>query len=503
MAAPITERQQQGRLLWLLMALLLVSVLRLWRLPEAGPSDYDSVHNWSIILEVAQGNFLHLFHLGSPGFYLAYAPLGLFTSNFLVFQTTNALLSIIGLGLFVAWVSQKAEFTGPETAALTLLGGTSLLLTFSGRDFTMSSLNLILCAGLMRSHYARMQQPSAVRILRVAVWLAVGLTCSYKFLFVVPIVVALELWQADPLWRQRNLWVKVLLILAAPYVVFGVVAVAIGLPWYRWLAFYVLQVTLPKPNLSGRENTFNLDLLYYFRYLANYEAPVLLIGLVVSAWLVWRGWRRGAMMWGKALPLLPYLFVWACCLLAGMSLLVKAPRGILFAYLPLAALVLLSARQLLPRLVIIFLVLAVVGLNVFRVQQELYAALPTPYPLVAAWLQAHGATKVASTVSQGVAPYLSSSQTLKVVNNERQLASLRQQGYEYVLLDGYWRVAGVHQFDSLRRTTPVAAWPAPHLQQALLFLEHSEYTGNGFTETLAAQQEAAADSLPLRLYRLQ
>ena len=33
---------------WLAGALLLVAGLRLWRLPEAGPVDYDSVRNWQV-----------------------------------------------------------------------------------------------------------------------------------------------------------------------------------------------------------------------------------------------------------------------------------------------------------------------------------------------------------------------------------------------------------------------------------------------------------------------
>jgi hypothetical protein len=291
--------------------------------------------------------------------------------------------------------------------------------------------------------------------------------------------------------------------MAAPYVIFGIFSVVVGLPWYRWVGFYIRQVIVAGPNHSGHQSTVHIDLLYYFRYLAEYESPLLLAGLVVSGWMVWYTWQRKEIQWGRALPFLPYLLVWAGCLLAGMSIVVKAPREIIFAYLPLAALAVLSGRSLLPAWVLLSTLVAAVGLNVFRIQRELYSALPTPYPQVAAWLQAHGATKIASTVGMGVAPYLSSTQTLKVVNNEQQLASLRRLGYQYVLLDAYWRVAGVYRFDSLRRQTPVATWPAPQFQRPLLFLEHSEYTGKNFAETLAAYRASVADTLPLRLYRLQ
>ena len=185
-----------------------------------------------------------------------------------------------------------------------------------------------------------------------------------------------------------------------------------------------------------------------------------------------------------------------------MSLLIKAPRGLLFAYLPLAALAVLSGRRVLPGRVLAGGLALAVGLNIYHVQEQLYAPLPGRYPAVAAWLRQHGATRVASTVGNGLAPFLSPGQSLTVITDERQLAQLRRQGCQYVLLDGYWRVAHVARFDSLRRQVPVAAWPAPALQQPLLFLEHSEFTGLSYDETLAAARTAAADSLPLRLYRL-
>ncbi|GAB3307396.1 hypothetical protein GCM10027511_19260 [Hymenobacter humi] len=501
--AGTTTNHSTSRTFWLLAALLAVAVVRLWRLSEAGPADYDSVRNWQVIQELAQGDFANLFHHGSPGFLLLYVPVAALTRDFVVFQTINALLGIIGLGLFAAWVTQQGRLTGPEAAGLVLLGGTSLLLTFSGRDFTMSSVSLVVYAGLLRSYFARLQKPSAAAALRVAGWLAAGLCFNYKFLFTLPILAAFEVMQADGLWRQCGLWWRLLLVLAAPYVLFAAFAATVGLPWYRWLGFYVRTVVPEAANVAGRQHTLHLDLLYYPRYLASFESPLLLVGLVLSAWLLWRSWSKEPRWRGESWPLLAYLLVWTSCWLVGMSLLIKAPRGLLFAYLPLAALAMLSLRRVLPRGAMLGVVLAAVGLNLFRIQQELYTPLPTAYPKVAAWLKQRGATKVASAVGNGLAPYLPQGQTLAIITDERQLADLRRLGYQYVLLDGYWRVAGVARFDSLRRQTPVAAWPAPQLQRPLLFLEHSEYTGLGYSETLAACREAAADTLPLRLYRLQ
>ena len=485
---------------WLLGALLVIVVLRLWRLPEAGPPDFDSVRNWQVVQELARGDFAHLFHHGSPGFLLLFAPVALLTHDFLVFQLLNALLGVAGLGLFAAWVARRARLTGPETAGLVLLGGTGLLLTFSGRDFTMSSASLLVATGLLRSHFTRLHKAAPRRLVRVAVWLALGLCINYKFLFTVPILVLLEWWRADGLWRRSGS--RALLVLAAPYLLLGLLGVAVGLPWYRWPGFYWRTVVPATANIAGRQATLHLDIEYYPRYLATFESPLLLLGLAVALGLVARQVRRGQLRRGQALALLPYLLVWSGCLLGGMSLLIKAPRGLLLAYLPLAALAVLSGRLLLPRRVLTAVLLAAVGLNVYRIQTQFFAPLPGRYLVVAAWLRQHGAARVASTVGNGLAPYLGPGQDLTVITDERELASLRRQGVQYVLLDGYWRVAGATRFDSLRRQVPVAAWLAPALHQPLLFLEHSEFTGRSFVETLAASRAAAADSLSLRLYRL-
>lgn len=503
LAATNNEQLAPSRFLWLLVALLAVAGLRFWRLPEAGPPDYDSVLNWQIVQQVAHGNFANMFQHGSPGFFLLYAPVALCTRDFLVFQAINVLVGVVALGFFCGWVARQSQLNGPETAALTLLAGTSLLLTFAGRDFTMNSVDLLVFALLLRSHFRRLQRPNAAAVLQVAGWLALGLCFDYKFLFALPILVVLELWQRDGLWRKRSTWGRVFLVLIIPFVVLGAVGVAAGLPWYRWLAFYVRVVVPAAANPAGRQLTLDLDLFYYFRYLFNFESPLLLAGLAAAVWYTGRSLRAGTPWRVLPLGLLPYLLVWAVCLIAGMSLLVKAPRGLLFAYTPLAALAILSGRRFVPGWALVGGVLVAVGLNLRFIQTELFAPLPNPYAKVGVWLQAHGATKVASTVGLGIAPYLNASQVLTVINDERALASLRRQGYDYVLLDGYWQVAGVHRFDSLRRQQPIAAWPAPQLHSPLLFLEHSEYTGLGYVRTLAAARQATADTLALRLYRLQ
>jgi hypothetical protein len=481
---------------WLLPALLLVAGLRLWRLWEAALPDFDSVRNWQIMQEVARFDLRHLFHHGSPGFYLLYAPLTGLSIDYRLYLGLNALVALAALAAFADWVARAARLRGPETALLTLVAGSSVFLTFSGRDFTMSSWSLLLLVLLLRAHWQRLQQPGRATLLRTAAVLALGLSVNYKFLLTVPILAVLELLQADGLaWRPGNWW-RVLLLLAAPFVVLGLLAWLVsGVPLYRWPAVYYVIMFPAAANVAGRHQTLQVDFTYYLRYLADFEAPLL---LALGAAVVWfgGGLRR------RPLPLTTYLLVWAGLTLGGMSLLIKAPRGLLFGYLPLYALLVLWLTRW-SRPLALALLLGVAGYNGWQVRRHIYAYLPTRYPLAARWLQQHRVERVATTVGPALLPVLAQAGVpAEVAKTPAELTALRRQGYRYVLLDDYYRVAGVLAFDSLRRLPAVAAWPEPLLASPLLYLEHSEFTGLGYEATWQRQRAAARDSVQLRLLRL-
>ncbi|SNC74872.1 hypothetical protein SAMN06265337_2589 [Hymenobacter gelipurpurascens] len=484
--------------LWWLLALAAVAAVRLHGLREIALPDYDSVRNWQIVQEVAYGNLRHLFHHGSPGFALVYAPVAWLTSDFRVFQHLNALLAMAALGQLTRFVGHQMRLSGAQVALLTLFVGTSVFLTFSGRDFTMSAGSLWCFFGLLEAYYHRLQRPSRATLLRATLWLMAGLCFNYKFILTLPILAVLELWQADGLlWRPGNLW-RVLALLLAPYLVLGAVGVAAGLPWYLWPAIYYKVAFPDAANAAGRTTTVHFDGLYYLRFLWQFESPLLWLGAGLGLWQLRREWPRRRQL----LPLPWYLLVWGGCLLAGMTLLLKAPRGLLWAYPLFYTLAFLSMRQRLPSGVVVALVLGAVAWNGFRLQQEVFAYRPTHYPQVAAWLHQHQVGKVASTVGLGLAPFRLASDTVLPITQTQQLAALRKRGYQYLLLDDYYRVAGVLPFDSLRRQRPVAAWPEPLLTSPLLFLEHSEYTGLDYEETLARQRATLQDTLQLRLLKL-
>lgn len=498
--------------LWPALALLALLAVRLHGLAEVALPDYDSVRNWQIVQEVAHGNLRNLFHHGSPVFSIMYAPVAWFTTDYRVYQHLNALLAVAALMWLVQFVARVLGLTALEKALLLLFTGTSVFLTFSGRDFTMGSMSLLVFVGLLRAQYHRLYQPSTQAILGVAGWLALGLSVNYKFLLTIPVLLVLEtLWGRGLLWQPAVLG-RVLLVLAVPYVVFGLLGVVGGLPWYRWPAVYYNLVFPGASNTAGRAGHFRFDGLYYLRYLSDFESPLLLPALLGGALLLRGGWQQ---LKPKAPTpsLAVYLSVWAGCFLLGMSLLLKAPRGLLLVYPLFYVLAFLGVRRLLlgvrwkvvanAGLTVVFL--AATAFNLHRIQREIYAYMPTHYGQLARQLRLHTPTRpirIVSTLSLGLRPFLAESDTLAVITTEAQLPQWRRKQFEYVLLDASWRVVNSPYFDSLARQPPVLALPEPLLTSPLLFLEHSEYTGLGYQETLALQRAASQDSLQLRLYRL-
>lgn len=494
------------------MALLAVTVVRLHRLAQVALPDYDSVRNWQIVQEVAHGNLRNLFHHGSPAFSLVYAPVAWVTTDYRVFQHLNALLAVAAVAWLVQWVATILRLTAIETALLLLFTGTSVFLTFSGRDFTMGSLSLLLFVGLLRAHYHRFQQPSEGALLAVAGWLALGLSVNYKFLLTLPVLVVLELGWGRGLPRRPALLGRVLLVLVAPYVVLGLLGVLGGLPWYRWPAVYYNLVFPGASNAAGRAGHLRFDGLYYLRYLWDFESPLLLPALLGGVLLLQRRWRM--LQAASSAGLAGYLGVWAGCFLLGMSLLLKAPRGLLLVYPLFYILAFLVVRhglrnsQLAPKTLtwaLICLFLFAAGFNLSRVQREIYAYASSNYRTVAQQLRRQTAgrpIRLVSTLGLGIRPFLLPTDTVAVVTDETQLAQWRTKRFNYVLLDAYWRVTNSPRFDSLCRQPPLMALPEPLLVSPLLFLEHSEYTGLGYQATLALQQAARHDSVQLRLYRL-
>jgi hypothetical protein len=186
-----------------------------------------------------------------------------------------------------------------------------------------------------------------------------------------------------------------------------------------------------------------------------------------------------------------------------MSLLLKAPRGLLFVYPIFYFLGFLTLRETLKNKLIFYAALAgLLVLQLYKINLEIYVYAQTNYPQIARYLKQHNIKKIASTVSLSLKPFLPEDVEYVVLMDEKELPKLKQKGFEYVLLDDYYRINNVLKFNSLEKQEPVIAMKEKTLGSRLLYLEHSEFTGLDFGQTMEIRKEALKDPTGLRLVKI-
>lgn len=486
-------------LLYVLTALICV-LARQHLLLHTGLTDYDSVRNWEIIQEVGRGNFRHLFHHASPGFFLCFGLLARFCKGVYPFIWLNMGFNVAAVLLVLRFCRRHLALPLPEAFLAALLFGLSVFTVSTGRNLATESGSMLLFMLMLESYLRRVTQASPKALLQAAAWLALGLTINYKLLLVLPVALVLEFWQRDGVFNRRTA-VQTGLILLAPYLLFAGVALAVGQPFYQFPATVVSINHFTRPTPAQRTGRLNADLLFYGRYLLDFEWPLLVAGILLFP-VCYRQELFGTL--SRRLNTLQFIFLVTYLILLGMHLLVKAPRGLMLIYGLLYGLTCLVLQRGLRYRWLVLLLLGIgIGSQVARLNRHIYAYTPTRYPQVADYLEQQGIQKVAATVGLNLLPYAQAKGiTLRVVLQEADLAALRAQGFTHVLLDDYYRAAHVQVFDRLRRLRPEKAWPEPTLCSPLLYLDHAEFNGLSYRQVLASQRQACRDSLQLRLIRI-
>lgn len=464
--------------------------------------DYDSARNWQIVQEISRGNFEHLFQHGSPSFFLFYACFTPFFRDFHAFIALNCLLNVLAILLTGSFVAQTFKLSTFETFLLLVFTGLSGYLVANGRYFTIEAPSLVLFAFLLPLYYNRFTQRSSQAYWQVAGLLAFGLTLNYKFLLLLPVFILLEIIYYDNILRKKHL-VYTGLILLSPFIIYGLGATLVDLPFYRFMAVYFTLINnYQVPNPSSRVGFFHLDASFYLQYFLRFESFLLLGGLLLFPLL----FRQQIFARARSLPInaYGYLFWIIYPLFTGMHLLQKAPRGLFLVYSLLYAITFLSGWRVIRRKV---LATGVIVLSIFYqcyvVQKEIYAYASTKYPQVITYLKKHHITKIATTVGLGITPYAQKA-SIEVISvfEEQELIPLKAQGYRYVLLDDYYLAANIQKFKNLETTKPLVTWPEASLMALYLYLDQSDYTGFSYKQALQLRQLAVQDSIQLRLLRI-
>ena len=485
-----------------LAAVILIILAQTYLIFNAGFFDYDSAHNWQVVQEISNGNFSHLFNHASPTFFLFYALISPLIKDFHIYIIINGLFNLAAVFLIIRFISTHVVLPLSATFFLLLFAGLSTFMVANGRYFSIEAPGLFLFALLLKVYYRRFTNHSSRAFLQAVCILALGITINYKLLLLVPIALVLEVLFYDKVVRTRHVLFG-LLILTIPFLIYALVAYLVELRFYQFPATYIsLFKNFQRPTPGARLGFFSNDFTFYLQYFQRFESPLLLPGLIAFPVI----FRREIFHKPTKTPLNIYrfLFLITILFLAGMHLVQKSPRGLFLIYTIVYTITFISFWKVIRiRPVFYILISLSILYQLYLLNREIFAYSSTNYPKIAAYLKQLNSNKVATSVGLGIIPFAHQKgiEVTKVFD-EALLPALKAKGYEYVLLDDYYLAANIRKFDKLEKLPAISTWQEPSLLPPFLYLDQCEFTGFSFKQALEAQQEAARDSIQLRLIRI-
>lgn len=457
--------------------------------------DYDSTSNFLVARAILAGDFSGMFRHACPLFNLLLACGLKLGGSYLVLEYLNTGFILAGALVFARFAAREFKF-GPwlELATFALIGS-SVTLTHLGRSLTFEPLSFWLFSLFFRQYFRSFYQKNDRHFFTAVLLFALLFTANYKALMLLPIILVTEL-----LYRTRivkpKLWFFTLLIPTAVFIGFAALGALFGLSFFRYPAVFGSIFLEPDDHPYREFTMFNADLLFYFRYLFSFENPFLLAGLLLFPFTV----KITALRQKPEISAGVYVAIFAYCILAGMTLLQKAPRGLLFAYPLFYLMALVCCNRFLKRpALILSVLLGMVAFNGWSVYTYLLKFSKSNYPQLAAQLREMGVKKVAVTMSNRLIPLLPETE-VKVIKHHSQLAALKDQGFEYLIIDDFYQVTCMAFAPRFRRE--IQAYPEEVLLSPVFILEHCEYSGLSYAEGLAIAEKLQKQRYHLRLVQL-
>lgn len=265
------------------LVLVLLLALRVAIIYQAGLIDYDAVRNWQIVNEIGHGNFTHLYHHLSPGFFLLYAVGPFFDPPLYFYPLVNALFNLGGIWLLARWCRARALLPPVAYLVFLLVVGSSFLLISTARTFSIESPSLLLFAGIFILYHRRFAVPQVRYFYQAAAGLALAITVNYKFILLLPLALVLEVWQRDHRLTARH-WLRAAGLLAAVVPISVLLNALLGLRLGQYGYAYGSMFFSGDLNAANRMGWLRGDLDFYGRYLLDFEAWLLLPGILLFAW---------------------------------------------------------------------------------------------------------------------------------------------------------------------------------------------------------------------------
>lgn len=535
-----------------LLLFLLLCFLQIYGLSEIGLQEYDSVKNYLIVKNMAAGNFTDMFQRGSPTLFLFFVAIYKIFPSHLSLEYANAALNVAAIAIFTHIFSYFFKYKFWQRCLLLLYIGSSLYLVYCTRSFAMESMTLFVFA-LMLWEYLQILLLQKKTETYFWILTAIMLTINYKIILLFPLLFACEVYRLLPISeffanpKAQCTKLLHLIILVIPFIAYEILGIFLGVSWKSYPAHWVFSLVMRKDlNPWKSVETLHFDISYYFKYLQIFESPILLVSLiffVIFCYYKLDKYRKfsnlkniASLTEQKQYNFLIILLVVAIFTILEMSILPKAPRGILlifpilyfFAFEMVRMIFMFlatvkindSAKELgketdkkLPNLAFAITILFLIFYNYQQITKYIYPYTTTNYPQITKYLTQHKIDKIAVTVGINYKFFLSqhaennSQNNLQPINFqaitfEKDLIALQSQGYEYCLVDDYHKVVGANVFDSLEKLPAVLLLKESTLCSPLLYLEHCEFTGFTFEEALYAREKVMKDSIQLKLIKL-
>ena len=468
--------------IWLAVILFLLA-LRIANLHLLGLFDYDAVSNYQIIKELSHGYFARFYHHVSPLFYLSWLPLYTLFPDLVILQYLFALLNIIVLCFFVVAFGNELKLPFYTQIIFILIAGSSMVYAASARYFSIDSFSLIFLYISIFIFYRG--KVSTIMHTRnwITAWMCMGasLAINYKHLyfFLFFVTYFLLIWRKQ--MQVRHFLYAVLAVSLVPFlmVIFGLTNGQSILSYPRYfLAHTVLREMNPYVDIG----LMKLDFWFYPLYITYFEPGILFFGLLTIFIIV--NYRKALFSLLKKQSSFKYLVFLCVPYIFCISILPKAPRAFLPIQIPLLLLLFYLAYHFLSKKVWVTISALTILLQVTLFYREFYTQEQSGYRKMGVYIQQNKLDKIVITSGKGILPYLKDNITYQIVFHQKEIEQLKAQGFNYLLVDKFYLVAHPNNFNELMVDNALFATKEGTLLNKMVFLEHAEYTGLGFWQTM-------------------
>ena len=468
--------------IWLATIIFLLT-LRIANLHLLGLFDYDAVSNYFNIAELSKGNFARFYHHVSPLFYLSWLPFYAIFPDFVILQYLFALLNIIVLCFFVVAFGNELKLPFHFQILIILIAGSSMIYAASARYFSIDSFSLIfLYVGILFFYNSDGKKLENVSHWFMG-WLCMGasLAINYKHLYFILFFIVYFLWK----WRKQiqiSDFLKAVLTVSIVPLLMVILGAFNGLSFLSYPKYFLAHTVFREMNQYVALSSLRLDFWFYLLYVIYFEPGLLLFGVLTIFIIV--KYRKKIILLLSTKPSIRYLALLCLPYILCISFLPKAPRAFLPIQVPLLLLLFYLCYHFLSKKIWLTISVITIILQVALFYREFYTQEDNGYKKMGHYIQQNNIDKIVITSGKGILPYLKGNTAYQLIFHQKEIKQLKAKGFNYLLVDNFYLVAHPNNFKDLNVSKSLISVKEGTLLNKMIFLEHAEYTGLGFWQTM-------------------